>query len=138
MTDASTQTLQKVAHSSQRTIVGGPYSPAISVGDQVYIAGQGPINSESKQIEGDTFEQQVELTFANVAEVLRAAGCTLDDCVKVSVFLDDMAKFDRFNAVYRTKFSEPYPVRTTVEAKLWNGIQVEIDAIAIRGCSGGK
>ncbi len=129
---------QKISHHSPRTIVGGPYSPAISVGEHVFIAGQGPISPDTNKIAGETFEEQVELTFQNVEEALQAAGCTLDDCVRVNVYLDDMALFDRLNAIYKQKFREPFPARTTVSAGLWNGIKVEIDAVAIRGCSAAK
>lgn len=113
---------------------GGPYSPALAVGDQVFIAGQGPISPDTQQIAGDTFEEQVELTFSNVSNALRAAGCVLDDCVKVTAYLSDMANFGLFNEIYKTKFAEPYPVRTTIQVITWNHIQVEIDVIAIRGC----
>ncbi len=67
----------------ENVFVGGPYSPAIAVGDQVFIAGQGPISPSTRQIAGDTFEAQLELTFSNLESVLASAGCTLDDCVKV-------------------------------------------------------
>ncbi len=123
----------KQAHFPKDDVIGGPYSPAVSVGDQVYIAGQGPISPETKQITGDTFEEQVELTFRNLASALESAGCTLDDCVKLNVYLTDLANFERFNAIYKTKFNEPYPARTTVQAVLWHHLQVEIDAIAVRG-----
>ena len=59
-----------------------------------------------------------------------AAGCTLDDVVKVNVFLVDLADFDAFNEVYRAAFAEPYPARTTVQAGLPGGIRVEIEAVA--------
>lgn len=126
--------LKKQAFLSAESVCGGPYSPALGVGDQVFIAGQGPISPETQQIAGDTFEEQVELTFNNVSYSLREAGCVLDDCVKVTAYLSDMANFDRFNELYKTKFSKPYPVRTTIQVVLWHHIQVEIDVIAIRGC----
>jgi enamine deaminase RidA (YjgF/YER057c/UK114 family) len=59
----------------------------------------------------------------------------MDDCVKTTVHLKDIADFDRFNAVYRTFFRKPYPARTTVQSVLWGGILVEIDAVAVRGCA---
>ncbi len=115
-----------------------PYTPAVAVGDQVYVAGQGPIDPETAKIKGDTIEEQVELTLSNVKRVLETAGCSMDDCVKVTAYLSRMADFDRFNAVYRKFFNEPRPARSTVEAQLWGGILVEIDAIAVRGCGGRK
>jgi 2-iminobutanoate/2-iminopropanoate deaminase len=113
-----------------------PFTPAIAVGDHVYVAGQGPIDPATGKISGTNIEEQVELTLNNVKRVLEAARCTMDDCVKVSAYLAHMSDFDRYNAVYRRFFSEPRPARTTVEARLWGGILVEIDAIAIRGCGG--
>ena len=76
----------------------------------------------------------MELTIRNVESVLKAAGSGLEDVVKVTAYLLHMEDFDRYNKVYQQWFPEPRPTRTTVEAKLWGGILVEIDAIAIRGC----
>ena len=114
----------------------GPYSPGIVVGDVVYIAGQGPLEPATGAIVGGTIEEQTELTLRNVHRVLQADGCTMDDCVKVGVHLLDIGDFERFNSVYRTFFTKPYPARTTVQSVLWGGILVEIDAIAVRGCNG--
>lgn len=127
----------KQAYHPEEDVATGPYSSAVAVGEQVYIAGQGPISPQTRQIADDSFEEQVELTLSNMANTLAAADCSLDDCVKITVYLSDMANYDRFNAIYKTKFTEPYPVRTTVQAVLWHHIQVEIDAIAVRG-SGAK
>lgn len=128
---------KKIAYHPEPSVASGPYSPALSIGEHVYIAGQGPISPETKQVAGDSFEEQMGLTFSNVENALRAAGCTLNDCVKVTVYLSDMANYDRFNTIYKTKFIEPYPTRTTVQAVLWHHIQIEIDVIAIRGSGGG-
>ena len=115
----------------------GPYSPGIVVGDVVYVAGQGPLEPASGAIVGDTIEEQTELTLHNLRRILQAAGCTMDDCVKVGVHLLDIGEFERFNCVYRTFFTRPYPARTTVQSVLWGGILLEIDAIAVRGSGGG-
>ena len=112
----------------------GPYSPGIAVGDTVYVAGQGPLDPRTGAIIGSTIEEQVDLTLQNVRRVLESAGCAMDDCVKVNVHLLNIEDFDRFNAVYRTFFTQPYPARTTVQSVLWHGILVEIDAVAVRGC----
>lgn len=129
---------QKQPFFPENAVVGGPYSSAIAVGDQVFVAGQGPISPVTRQIAGDTFEEQVELTLSNVEAALRAAGCTLADCVKVNIYLSNMANFDALNKIYKQKFTAPYPARTTVQAELWGQIQVEIDAFAIRGCGASK
>jgi 2-iminobutanoate/2-iminopropanoate deaminase len=117
-----------------RDTATGPYSPAIAVGETVYVAGQGPLDPASGAIVGSTIEEQTELTLKNVQRILQAAGCSMDDCVKTTVHLLDIEQFERFNAVYRTFFHKPYPARTTVQSVLWHGILVEIDAVAVRGC----
>ena len=112
-----------------------PFSPAIVVGDTVYVAGQGPIDQKTHQISGSTIEEQTRLTLSNVKRVLEAAGCTMDDCVKVTAHLARIEDFERYNDVYRTFFIKPYPVRTTVQSVLWGGMLVEIDAVAFKGCA---
>ncbi len=107
----------------------GPYSQAIVSRGFLYISGQGPLDPETDAIVGTTIEEQAELTLQNIQYILEAAGCSLDDVVKVGVFLADMADFERFNLVYRRFFASPMPARTCVEAGL-GGILVEIDAIA--------
>ena len=77
----------------------------------------------------DGIGAQTRQVLQNVRSVLEAAGCTLADVVKVTVYLADLRDFDTFNAVYREFFSEPYPARTTVGSSL-RGILVEIDVIA--------
>ena len=109
-----------------------PYSAGIVCGDMVFVSGQGPIDVSTKQIVGATIEEQVELTIKNVERILNAAGCTLADVVKSTVHLLNIADFDRFNAVYRRMFPEPFPARTTVQSVLWGGILVEIDVIAVK------
>jgi 2-iminobutanoate/2-iminopropanoate deaminase len=111
----------------------GPYSPGLTVGELVFVSGQGPIGTRPTDILGTTIAEQTEQTLRNVAGVLAAAGCSLDDCVKTTVHLADMDDFDAMNAVYRSFFREPYPTRTTVQSVLWKGILVEIDVMAIRG-----
>ena len=121
-----------------RDTATGAYSPGVAVGETVYVSGQGPLDPGTGEIRGSTIEEQTELTLANVRRVLEAAGCALDDCVKVAVHLADINDFDRFNAVYSRIFNRPYPARTTVQSVLWGGILIEIDAIAARGCSRAK
>jgi 2-iminobutanoate/2-iminopropanoate deaminase len=116
----------------------GPYSPGLAVGETVYVAGQGPLDPVSGAIVGTTIEEQTELTLENVRRVLEAGGCAMEDCVKTTVHLLNIGDFDRFNAVYKTYFSKPYPARTTVQSVLWHGILVEIDAVAVRGCGAKK
>ena len=106
-----------------------PYSPVVRSGEHVYTAGQVGFDANGKLVAGGIAEQTRQ-TLANLATCLRAAGCTLDDVVKVNVFLLDLSDFDAFNEVYRGAFAEPYPARTTVQAGLPGGIRIEIEAVA--------
>ena len=106
-----------------------PYSPVVVSGDLVYTAGQVAFDQRGTLVAGGIAEQTKQV-LANLRACLLAAGCTLDDVLKVNVFLLDLAEFDAFNEVYRAAFAEPYPVRTTVQAGLPGGIRVEIEAVA--------
>ena len=106
-----------------------PYSPVVRSGDHVYTAGQVAFDATGTLVAGGTGEQTRQV-LANLEACLGAAGCTFDDVVKVNVFLVDLADFEEFNEVYRAAFTEPYPVRTTVQAGLPGGIRVEIEAVA--------
>ena len=106
-----------------------PYSPVVRSDGHVFTAGQVGFDASGTLVPGGIAEQTRQ-TLANLAACLRAAGCTLDDVVKVNVFLVDLADFDAFNEAYRSAFAAPYPARTTVEAGLPGGIRVEIEAVA--------
>ena len=109
----------------------GPFSVAIRSGDRVYASGQvGTEPATGRLIDGDV-AAQAERAFNNVEAVLRAAGKSLDDVVKVNVYLTDMRNFAAMNAVYARRFAAPYPARTTVAVvALPLGAAVEIEMIA--------
>jgi len=125
------QSIQPI-HVEHGPKAGGAYSTVLRAGDFVFVAGQGPLDCETHAILGDTIEDQTRNTLENVGALLRAAGADFCDCVKSTVHLLDIEEFDRFNAVYKEYFSEPRPVRTTVQSGLWHGIKVEIDVIAYK------
>ena len=110
------------------------YSPALEVGDFVFVSGQGPLNFESLKFECSTIESQTQRTLENVKKVLAAADCRMEDVVKISIFLQNINDFEQVDAIYQQYFSKPWPARTTVQAILGAGISIEIDAIAVRGC----
>ena len=110
---------------------GGPYSPALQFGDWVLLAGQGGADPATGQL-GATIEEQTEQTLRNIAVLLEAAGCTLDDVVSSLVHLSDLSHFSRFNDVYGPHFGDPKPVRTTVGAELLHGMLIEITVTARR------
>ncbi len=126
--------MARTAFSAAGAATVGPYSHAVAAGEFVYLSGQTPLDPKTgKLVEGDVGAQTAQC-FENLANVLAAAGLTLDDVVKVNVFLTDMGDFAAMNAVYATKFAAPYPARSTVGvAALPLGARVEIEMIARRG-----
>lgn len=112
----------------------GPYSQAICVGDLIFTAGQGGINPETGKLVEGGIQAQTRQTLKNIAAILEAAGSSLSQVVKTTVFLQNMGDFAAMNAVYATFFGDQPPARSTVEvAALPMGILVEIEAIAIKG-----
>jgi len=111
----------------------GPYSHAVESGKIVYLSGQTPVDSKTgKLVEGD-IKAQTEQCFANLFNVLKAAGLTQGNVEKVNVFLTDMNNFKAMNEVYEKQFKEPYPARTTIGvASLPLGAGIEIEMIARR------
>lgn len=109
----------------------GPYSQAVRVGQFVFTAGQIPLDpATGKKIKG-TISAQTERALKNLEAVLAAAGATLADVVKTTVFLQDMEEFGAMNGVYEQFFAEFPPARSAVEvAALPLGVRVEIEAVA--------
>jgi 2-iminobutanoate/2-iminopropanoate deaminase len=109
----------------------GPYSQAVVSGEHVFLSGQTPIDPATGElVDGDVGAQALQC-FDNLRAVLTAAGLTLDDVVKVNVYLTSMDDFGAMNAVYARQFSEPFPARTTVAvAGLPLGAHIEIELVA--------
>ncbi|MCM1451625.1 MAG: RidA family protein [Clostridium sp.] len=110
----------------------GPYSQAIDAGAFAFVSGQLPIDPATGAMPEDVSSQSAQ-SLANVKAVLEAAGLTLANVVKTTVFLADMGDFAAMNAVYESCFSSPYPARSAVAVKtLPKGAKVEIEVIAAR------
>lgn len=109
----------------------GPYSHAVWSGNELFCSGQTPIDpSTGTLIDGD-IAAQTQRVFDNIQAVLEDSGLTMDDVIKCNVYLVDMNDFAVMNAAYGTRFSSPYPARTTVAvAALPLGARVEIECIA--------
>ena len=108
----------------------GPYSQAIQAGNLVFCSGQLGIDPATGKL-ADGVVAQADQAFKNIANVLAEAGATLDDVVKVTVLLADIADFARVNELYATKFSQPYPARSAFQAAaIPAGGLVEIEVIA--------
>ena len=108
-----------------------PYSPVVISGDTVYTAGQIANDADGNLVEGG-IEEQTRQTLVNLRTCLEAAGCSLDDVVKVNAFLSNLGDFPGYNRVYVEFFDAPYPARTSVQAGLPAGVLVEIEAVARR------
>lgn len=107
----------------------GAYSPGVRAGNLLFISGQTPRDPATGQIVGTTIEEQSRITLANVERILRLAGATLQHLVSVTVYLADEDDWGRFNELYKTVLTPPYPTRAVVGAQL-RGILVEISAVA--------
>lgn len=108
----------------------GTYSQAVRVGDTVYVSGQVPLDPATGQLVSDDIEPQVRRVFENLKAIAAAAGGSLNDAVRFTVYLTDLASFPIVNQVMAEYLSEPYPTRSTVGiASLPRGARVEIDCI---------
>jgi 2-iminobutanoate/2-iminopropanoate deaminase len=109
----------------------GPYSQAIKVNDMVYTSGQIPLTPDGELIDGDIHDQTRQVLI-NLQNVLEAAGTSLDNVVKTTIYLSDMDNFISVNTVYAEFFQLHKPARSTVAVKtLPLNVDVEIEAIAI-------
>lgn len=112
----------------------GAYSQAVTIdaGKTTYLSGQVPLDPETMEIVSDDFLQQAEQTFHNLAAVALAAGGSLDDCVKLNIYLTDLGQFQAVNDVMAEFVKEPYPARAAVEVSaLPKGAQIEIDGVMV-------
>jgi 2-iminobutanoate/2-iminopropanoate deaminase len=110
----------------------GPYSQAIKTGNMIFCSGQIPIDPATGEFVSQDVTEQTEQIFKNLTAVLEAAGASLDDVVKTTVFLADMGEFAAMNDVYSRHFVDNKPARATVQAaKLPRDARVEIECIAV-------
>ena len=110
----------------------GAYSPAVRAGGFVFVSGQVPRDPATGELIGDDVEGQTTQVLANVKRALEAAGASLSDVVSMTVYLSDIDDWGRFNEVYKTIMTAPFPTRTALGADL-RGILVEISAVAYVG-----
>lgn len=113
----------------------GPYSQAIKAAGFIFVSGQIPIDSESGEVVAGDIDVQTDRVLKNIAAVLEAAGLSLGNVVKTTVYLKDLRDFTKFNERYASFFSVNPPARATVEVnRLPKDVRIEIDAIAAVGC----
>jgi 2-iminobutanoate/2-iminopropanoate deaminase len=108
----------------------GPYSPGLSVGEWIFLSGQGGFDPETGKVVSDDISEQTAQTFRNIEVLLEAACAALDDVVSCLVHLADLSDYAAFNAIYAEQFPGTKPVRTTVRADLVAGMRVEITVVA--------
>jgi 2-iminobutanoate/2-iminopropanoate deaminase len=111
----------------------GPYSQGVQCGELVYTAGQIPLDPATGRLVEGSIEDQTRQVLNNLRAILVAAGCTMADVVKTTVFIMDMADFKAMNGVYAEFFPTTPPARSTVQVGgLPLGARVEIEAVAVR------
>lgn len=108
----------------------GTYSQAVRVGPTVYVSGQIPLDPTTGALVSGDIDAEVRRVFDNLAAIARAAGGSLADAVKVTIFMTDLAHFATVNAIMEEYFPEPWPARATVGvAQLPRGARVEVECI---------
>lgn len=123
---------KSVVTTDQAPAAIGPYSQAVIAGGFVFTSGQIPLDPTTGEVVGADIAAQTERVIANLKAVLEAAGSSLDLVVKTTCFLQDLADFGAFNAVYAAAFTGAPPARSTVQvAKLPREVLVEVEAVAL-------
>jgi reactive intermediate/imine deaminase len=121
---------RQIIHTTEAPAAIGTYSQGVRVGDTVWISGQIPLDPATKELVSGDIEAEIRRVFDNLRAIARAAGGSLDDAVKVTVFLTDLAHFAKVNEVMAQYFAQPYPARAAVGvAALPRGARVEIECV---------
>ncbi len=110
----------------------GPYSQAIKINNVVYLSGQIPFDPETNQLITHSIEAEIHQVFNNLSNVAAAAGGSLDNIVKLNIFLTDLLHFPLVNTIMAQYFKEPYPARSTIGVSaLPKGVAVEMEGILV-------
>ena len=121
---------KNIIHTDNAPQAIGTYSQAVNHNGLVFISGQIPLIPETMELVTGDIETQIRRVFENLSAICTAAGGSLDDIVKLTVFLTDMGNFPQVNAIMERYFSAPFPARAAVEVSgLPKGAEVEMDAI---------
>jgi reactive intermediate/imine deaminase len=125
---------RQIIHTAAAPAAIGTYSQAVRVGDTVWISGQIPLDPVTKELVSGDIEAEIRRVFDNLRAIAGAAGGTLDDAAKVTIFLTDLAHFAKVNEVMAQYFAQPYPARAAVGvAALPRGARVEIECVLALG-----
>ncbi len=126
--------MHEIIETDEAPAAVGPYSQAVVAGDLVFVSGQIPLDPATGQLSAGSIEEQTKRVLHNAQAILRAAGCTLDNVCKTTIFLTDLDNFKTVNEVYAGFFNGSPPARSTVQvAALPLGAEIEIEVIARRG-----
>lgn len=110
----------------------GAYSQAVFAGGFLFVSGQVPLVPSTGEVVGADIKDQSKQVMENLQAILKEAGLTFDDAVKLTVYLTDISNFAVFNEIYASYFNRPYPARAVVEVgNLPKGVMVEADLIAV-------
>lgn len=121
---------RKAISTNNAPLAIGSYSQAVITRDTVYLSGQIPLNPDTMEIVSNDFSEQLHQVFTNLAAVAKASGGTLDDIVKLTVYLTDLQNFPLVNEIMPRYFNEPYPARAAIGVcALPKDALVEIDGI---------
>ena len=110
----------------------GPYSPALKVGNLLFLSGSIPLDPSTGQLVEGGIKEQATRVMENIKALLAAAGADFSQVARTTVFMVDLAEFAAMNEIYSSYFTAPYPARSTVQVvKLPRDVRVEIDVIAV-------
>lgn len=125
---------RQIIHTDHAPQAIGTYSQAVRVGDTVYVSGQIPLDPATGQLVTNDIDAEIRRVFENLKAIAEAAGGSLANVVKLTVFLTDLAHFPKVNEIMATYFAEPYPARAAVGvAQLPKGARVEMECILSLG-----
>jgi 2-iminobutanoate/2-iminopropanoate deaminase len=108
----------------------GPYSQGVKVGNLIFVSGQGGVDPKTGKVAKGDIRNQTKKALENIRAILKTVGLTLDNVVKVTVFLRDLKFFSEMNEVYKEYFKDNLPARTTIQAIPPGDLDVEIEVIA--------
>jgi reactive intermediate/imine deaminase len=110
----------------------GTYSQAVKAGNTVYLSGQIPLVPSTMELVSQDFEAQAVQVFENIQAVVKAAGGSMSNLVKINIFLTDLGQFAKVNEVMARYFTQPYPARAAVQVSaLPKAVQIEIDGVMV-------
>ena len=111
----------------------GTYSQAVTAGNFIFVSGQIPLNYKDMTVVQGSFEEQVEVIMQSLSNIADSSGASINDCVKLTVYLKNLENFSSVNNVMKKYLSKPYPSRAAVEvSRLPKDVEVEIDAVIFK------